>query len=220
MKKKIFAGILCLLFVCLCFSSCGFIGVPQITDVDEETAKSLLISCGLIPTVKYESSDTIAKGNVIRTEPAAGSAVKKNSLVTIYISEGPSYVEAVNSYANWWFVSIGEDEWEFYNPYIMGDKLYIECFNVVLAADVKWKDRYNEGKLMGVASVNDTYDKTVPVFAKYTKQYWSAYEPQSFTLEVPLRDLDVEKPTSLFFRLSAEVDGKSTDVEIHFSISW
>lgn len=66
MKKKIFAGILCLLFVCLCFSSCGFIGVPQIADVDEETAKSLLISRGLIPTVKYESSDTIAKGRAKR----------------------------------------------------------------------------------------------------------------------------------------------------------
>lgn len=98
--------------------------------------------------------------------------------------------------------------------------MYIYCYNVVFAAKVKWQDRYNDGKMIGIASVNDTYDKSVPVSAYYTNQEYIANEAQEFVLEIPLGDLDVDKPTSMYIKLFADVNGTSKNIEVSFTISW
>lgn len=284
--KKFLSLSLCVAMLCVCLSACGAIKVPEIAGTDEATAKTVLTSNGLIPVIKYEDSETVAEGNVIRTEPESGTSAEKNTVVTVYvsngagltvpnvsgideataklvltennlipnivyeyddtvekgcviktepqigekieagskvtlyISKGASYIGSIDARITWWNVSSGQDLWEFYNPYIFEDTLYIYCYNVVFAAKVKWQDRYNDGKLIGIASVNDTYDKSVPVSACYTKQECAANEAQEFVLEIPLGDLDVDKPTSMYIKLFADVNGTSKNIEVSFTISW
>lgn len=52
----------------------------------EDDAKDMLIKSGLLPTVIPEYSNKVEPGTVIRTSPQAGSTVKINSEVTIYIA--------------------------------------------------------------------------------------------------------------------------------------
>lgn len=64
----------------------------EINDVSGLTvsqARTSLEGQGLVITnVKYESSDTVAEDVVIRTDPEAGTSVKKGSSVIIYVSQG------------------------------------------------------------------------------------------------------------------------------------
>ena len=214
---------LSLLFVIvISFASCGEkpvdnrIKVPDVVDTDEKTAKSILSSSGLIPSIKYDYDDDIKKGNVVKTEPKVSSKVEKNSKITVYISKGKSYVESKDSRIEWTNVSNKDDDWEFYSPYIKKDTLYIKC-NVKFACPIKWKDTYKEGYIIGDASINDSFDKTVPISAKYKKQSWKAYEKQNFTLEIPLKDLSESRPTDMYTRLYTTKKG---EVDVNFYITW
>lgn len=64
----------------------------EINDVSGLTvsqARTSLEGQGLVVSnVKYESSDTVAEDVVIRTDPEAGTSVKKGSSVIIYVSQG------------------------------------------------------------------------------------------------------------------------------------
>jgi len=208
----------------LCFTACGEtvspnnrITIPDILDTDETTAKNILSSNGLIPSIKYENSEEFEQGNVIRTEPQIGESVEKNSKVTIYISDGPSYISSSDSRIQWWNLSTGDDDWEFYSPYIENNILYINCYNVTFSCDMEWSDRYNNGELIGIASITDSFDKTVPVSAKYEKQSWKANESQSFILEIPLKDLNVSQPTDMYLRLYTNND---SDIRVNFYMTW
>lgn len=226
MKK--FLSIILVLLICFSMTACGSddtpevtvdntIMIPDIVDTDESTAKNVLSSNGLIPSVKYENSDDVEEGLVIKTEPSVGTSVDKNSKVVVYISKGPSYIEAKDARIQWYSLSSEKDDWEAYTPYIEDGILYIKCHDVSFGCKVKWKDTYNEGRLIGVGSITDTFDKTIPVSAKYEKQSWKANEKQDFTLEIPLNDLNVSKPTDMYLRLYTE-DGD--DVRVNFYISW
>lgn len=200
------------------------IEIPDIADTDEETAKNLLSSNGLIPSVKYEYNDDIEQGNVIKTEPAIGIKVEQNSKVTIYISKGSSFIISKDSRISWKNISAeGKDKWEFVSPYIKEDTLYINCEKVSFSVPIKWRDTYNDGFLIGDASINDTFKKTVPVQAKYEKQSWKANEKQKFTLEIPLGDLNVSKPTDMYLRLYTDTEDKNGNyyiVFIDFTMTW
>ena len=58
----------------------------SILSMNEEQAKSYLMSRGLIPTIMPEYSETIAAGLVIKTSPEVGSAVRTGSEVVVYIA--------------------------------------------------------------------------------------------------------------------------------------
>lgn len=58
----------------------------SILSMNEEQAKSYLISRGLVPTVMREYSETIAAGLVIKTSPEVGSSVRAGSEVIVYIA--------------------------------------------------------------------------------------------------------------------------------------
>ncbi|MBS3908654.1 MAG: Stk1 family PASTA domain-containing Ser/Thr kinase [Actinobacteria bacterium] len=67
----------------------------QIQDVEGKTsadAESLLAGDGLTVKTSEAFHETIDKGAVIRTVPIAGSLVKKESVVTIYVSKGPELI--------------------------------------------------------------------------------------------------------------------------------
>ena len=40
-------------------------------------------------TVKFEKDDIIPEGMVIRTDPPEGTIVSKDTLITLYVSDGP-----------------------------------------------------------------------------------------------------------------------------------
>lgn len=58
----------------------------SILGMNEEQARSYLINRGVIPTIKYEFSETIAPGLVIKTSPEVGSSVKIGGEVVIYVA--------------------------------------------------------------------------------------------------------------------------------------
>lgn len=216
MKKRVWILVLILLLV----GCSNGVEVPDVYDTDEATAKSVLAANYLIPTVKYENSDEIEAGNVIRTEPPIGDVVDKNTKIYVYVSKGPSKVTSKDSTIHWYNVGSKDDKWEFYSPYIEDDTLKIECFNVVFTQKIEWQDDHNDGTLYGNASINDTFDKTVPVRAKYSKRKFDAKEKQSFTLEIPLKDLNISKPTNMYIELYAKVNGKDQNIRINFTMTW
>lgn len=71
----------------------GQVLVPDVTGRDQTEAANELTQAGLRFTYgTKEGSPTIPAGDVIRTNPAAGSPVAKNSTVTIIVSSGPAKV--------------------------------------------------------------------------------------------------------------------------------
>ncbi|MBP9988797.1 MAG: PASTA domain-containing protein, partial [Ruminococcus sp.] len=69
-------------------SGSGANKVPDVTYRKLETAKALLEANGITPVVRYEESDKVAKGTVIKQDIEAGASTKTNSTVTIIVSSG------------------------------------------------------------------------------------------------------------------------------------
>lgn len=196
----------CFLFVA-CESKPALL-VPDIFEVDESTAKNILSSSSLIPVIKYEYNDSVDDGLVIKTSPDIGSEVDKNAKVTVFISQGPVFIQSTNSTISWWHVTgSSNDDWEFYSPTINEGVLEIDVKPTI-------RSRYSfEWRLFGTASVTDTFDKTVPIRMESTGD-------GRYLISVPLADLDVKKPTTLSLKLSVFVNNNPENVRIDFSISW
>ena len=71
-------------------SGIKLIQLPDVTNVANTDAQIMLQSIGLNVETKLEESDTVTKNYVIRTEPAADSAVSSGSTVTMIVSAGPT----------------------------------------------------------------------------------------------------------------------------------
>lgn len=206
--------------ITLVLTACGSsIVVPDIRGVDEVTAKTLLAGKGLIPSIEEVNSDVVEVGQVIQTEPEAGTTVQPDSRIRVFVSKGPSRIESSDSSIQWYHLGYEEDDWEFRGPYIEDGMMVIECepkFGVAMS----WRDPQKSNAGFGRASISDTFDKTVPVAIDFTKQTWPAGVRQSIELLVPVSDLDVQRPTTLYLELYTKVDGVDTDLKINFSISW
>ncbi len=73
----------------LSIGSAQAITVPDLTNKSEADAEQALISIGLLVTVdNTRYSDTVAAGNVITTNPGAGSSVHEGDTISLYISQG------------------------------------------------------------------------------------------------------------------------------------
>lgn len=88
-------------------SGTDVVAIPEsLTGKTTDQVRTILANAGLESKVSYEYSDTIAKGNVIRTTPGSGTRVGKGWTVTIYESlgkgvkipdlEGLTYAEVQN----------------------------------------------------------------------------------------------------------------------------
>lgn len=62
--------------------------VPDVTNKTYAEAEMLIAQAGGTPIRRDMYSDTISEENVIETEPAAGSPLKANEEVTIFVSKG------------------------------------------------------------------------------------------------------------------------------------
>ncbi|MEW6128743.1 MAG: PASTA domain-containing protein [Acidobacteriota bacterium] len=70
--------------------------VPDVVGKSEIDAKRLIESAQLEFRVQHRNDDAAAMNTVIETRPAANSAVKKNSVVTVVISNGPAQTKSAN----------------------------------------------------------------------------------------------------------------------------
>ena len=75
----------------------GSVSVPNVTGMTVANAKATLLAAGYAAvsepqasqTQYFQKSATVAKGNVIGTDPAAGTAASVNSAILLIISTGP-----------------------------------------------------------------------------------------------------------------------------------
>jgi eukaryotic-like serine/threonine-protein kinase len=66
--------------------------VPSVVGDDPVTAASRLTSAGLNPQQMQQNSATVPTGQVIGTNPGAGTSVRAGSTVTVLVSQGPQQV--------------------------------------------------------------------------------------------------------------------------------
>ena len=66
------------------------VAVPNLVGRDQSEAANLLGRAGFTAAVRTETSDEVAAGKVIRTEPAAPTPLAKGATVTLVVSSGPS----------------------------------------------------------------------------------------------------------------------------------
>ena len=63
--------------------------LDNLTLMDVESAKNYLEGMGMNPLVKYEFSEVVNKGGVIRTDPVSGTELKDGQTVWLICSSGP-----------------------------------------------------------------------------------------------------------------------------------
>ena len=73
-------------------SGSGGNAVPQVNGLPVAQAEAQVRSAGLVPKVVTQPSNTISKGDVINTNPPNGNKVPANTVVTLYVSGGPSKI--------------------------------------------------------------------------------------------------------------------------------
>jgi serine/threonine-protein kinase len=72
------------------------VDLPDVTDMSQLDAISELTDLGLRFTVNEEFDDNVAEGDVIRTEPPAGTQVLSGDTILLVVSLGPSPVTVPN----------------------------------------------------------------------------------------------------------------------------
>jgi serine/threonine-protein kinase len=63
--------------------------VPDVLGLTEDAARSRIKRGGLKPVVEREASTKVLEGSVIRSDPGAGTAIERESKVTLIVSKGP-----------------------------------------------------------------------------------------------------------------------------------
>lgn len=230
MKKAIAV----LLMLCLCGAMCACaaqqqqpkIKIPDIEKMDVTTAKTLLAGKGLIPKIEYEYNNEYDYDLVIRTEPAVNSEVEEDTPVTLYVCKGPQYYELPDAVGRMWNVNnIDDFSWGddgkpqtkgFYTPYVEAGYLYIPMF-------LKCTSQYSIEfyKDFGTASINDSFDKTVPIEVIYdNKTVNNKGETTDFKVKVPLSDLGVQRPTNIYIEFDFYVNSQREDFKAGFDLTW
>lgn len=200
----------------------ALIAIPEVKGLDETTAKSLLAGKGLVPKVEYEYDDDVEEGQVIKTSPSIGSGANRDDIITIYMSKGPSEFYLYDS-VGWMdnVYGINDFSWEketkgFYTPYVKEGFLYIDMY---LYCKSNYKLAFY--KDFGTASINDTFDKTVPIQIIYdNEKVNNTGKRTEFTAKIPLSDLGVQKPTNIYLNFDFLVAGKRQTFNASFDLSW
>lgn len=203
----------------------ALIAIPDIKNLDEVTAKSLLAGKGFIPKIEYEYDDDIEEGQVIKTKPSIGSGAVADDVVTVYISKGPYSYYLNNSLAVLNDIK-GVEPFEYPKtkwhdaPYVEEGYLYIP---INLGCKSKYKLSFYApyGEAFGSASINDSFDKTVPIeIITDNIKIDNKGEITKFILKIPLSDLDVQKPTNIYTKTSITVNGERDTFDADFDLSW
>ena len=202
--------------------------IPDIESLDLSTAKTLLAGKGLIPKVKYEYHNDYDYDLIIRTEPTIGSEVEEDTPVTLYVCKGPRYyelpgslgaiydIEGIEDFIPWNEDPKGVGTKAHTNVWVEEGYLYISIY---LGCKSKYElEFYGD---FGEASINDTFDKTVPIDVIYTsKKIDNTGKLTYFDFKIPLGDLGVQKPTNINIRYYVSVDGERKTGRADFDLTW
>ncbi len=198
------------------------IEIPDILGLDETTAKTLLAGKGLIPKVQYDWNSDYPEGQVAISNPAVGSVLEEDDVVTLTISKGPIYyalkdtVGYMKNIHNVDAFSWEDDTKGFYGAYRFEDDLCIEMY--IKCVSIYSISFYGE---FGSASLTDTFEKTVPIDVEYSNKTVNANgEKTAFTVSIPLLDLGEKKPTNVYVKLDFVVGGERETFEAGFDLSW
>lgn len=73
------------------------IELPDLSDYEYRAAENEIkrLDLTVADEIVYETSDTVLQGDVIRTDPAAGSVLGEGEVVTLYVSTGPEVEQAL-----------------------------------------------------------------------------------------------------------------------------
>jgi hypothetical protein len=83
-----------------------------------------------------------------------------------------------------------------------------------------WHDPTSLGTGFGEAAITDTFDKVVPLLVVFENEETPANEWQTVSIRVPLSDLDVQKPTTVYMRLFAWIRGSYQEIPLTLTMSW
>jgi serine/threonine-protein kinase len=72
------------------------VDVPDVKGQSMESARSQLTDLNFKVAVRQQSSSSVQKGTVIRTNPSGGSQARENSTVTMFVSSGPQVTTVPN----------------------------------------------------------------------------------------------------------------------------
>jgi len=72
------------------FVSSGQVKVPNVIGLDYNSAAAEIQNAKLVPTRIDQSSETVPAGQVISTDPAAGTPAVQNTTVKVFVSTGPA----------------------------------------------------------------------------------------------------------------------------------
>ncbi|WEV70336.1 Stk1 family PASTA domain-containing Ser/Thr kinase [Lactobacillus sp. ESL0785] len=82
-----------LMFLVLSNNSHSNVRIPDVTNLTERSARKQLENVGLqIGQIKHKKSDSIDRGRVIATSPAAGTQTRRGRVINLYISSGTGMV--------------------------------------------------------------------------------------------------------------------------------
>ena len=125
------------------------INVPDLTGTDAESAKTLLVNCGLVPVIADEFCDFITQGLVTRSEPSAFTEVPRGTRVTVYVSRGQSSMRASNFQYTWQNkVSDSPASAQVEQVFVEGDTLYL---------DFNYRMEYYTSEYQSVMNYNQKY---------------------------------------------------------------
>lgn len=187
--------------------------VPNVVGVTEDTAKQILTEKGYSPVIVYENDNSQPAGCVVGTNPGYGSRLGDGGQVTVYVSAGKTNV--TDAVLHWYHVTGStDDDYNFSTPYVQNNYLYI---------DMEMQLQTNYSVLLrgfGYASINDTYDKTVPIDYEYEKVEVVKGEYQNITVRIPLSDLENQRPTTIYFKLATYVGGRNEEIRFEIDMTW
>ena len=182
----------------------------------------------MIPKVEYEYHNDYDYDLVIRTEPAIGSEVEEDTPVTLYVCKGPLYYELPDNVG--WMSNINGVEdfiWDDDDPNGVGTKNFyrmrLETGYLYIPIKLNFKSQYNVEFYgdFGTASINDTFDKTIPIKVIYdSKNVDNNGGDTFFEVKIPLSDLGVQKPTNIYIEFYFLVNGKREDFTAGFDLTW
>lgn len=165
------------------------------------------------PKMKFISITILAGLAIIFLLVLVFALAGRNSPSEVNTSDYKQY--ATDAVISWYSIDeYARDEYNVYTPYLENGFLYIPIeAQINSAKPVQYRG-------FGTASITDTYDKTVPFQYEYEQSTVTRGEYQSLLLRIPVTDLDVQKPTTLYLQSAVYVNGKQDLIKLNFAISW
>ena len=192
------------------------IPLPDVKGLYREEGRALLESYGFFVIEREEFSSNVAENMIISCTRDKNDERR----TIIVVSKGPMRLYANQSTVRWWNIQgSNKDNYELTNPFIDREEgiLFIEL-------DATFNS-YNPHKFRGygTASITDVFDKCVPINVKYEKETITQGETQHIVLEIPINDLNIERPTTICVQIELYT-GWNLDVEealrLDFTMTW